>query len=469
MGTFYTRGEAFVPASTDGGTVNSIEAGYSGDLATAYIQVHDSTPKAELTFSGVGVATQTVTIGDHVYTWVATLSTGPTVANEVLIGANQAASHANLLAAINGAAGAGTTYGEGTVRNAYVEAYDGHKDKASTLPYTASTKISVVGNGGTAVVATTETGTNTSWDVATLPRLATSDVPRQSTAVKRFGRVTTDPQSVDNGAIVVLSSTEATYTPVTYDDIYNGTVAEDRLDITVDFTSDAQAAVYPNVSRISLASDADRLFDYTFDGDLVDQLGGSPLVKSAGTDLFIPSPCPDRGRAWRASVEHATHAAHEASLILTGAMSIHTYVRFTPTMANAVWLTFGNGASAAAADNHLFTIASTTAGELTWSQENGSGTNSADTALPLLSVGEWVQITYTRPTAATSVKLYLNGYLADTSGALTAPTGGTAGVLTLGATEAGVDTPVDVASLTIFGDELSADEVLAHCKRERGI
>jgi len=465
MGTVYTRGEAFVPVSTDGGTVNSIVANYSGDLATAYVQVHDSTPKATLTFADVGVDTQTVTIGDHVYTWVAALSAGPTVANEVLIGASAAASHLNLLRAIQGGAGEGSLYGEGTVRNAYVEAYDGLPDKASTLPYTASTKISVVGNGGTAVVATTETGTNTSWDVATLPRLATSAVPRQSSAIKRFGSVVTEPQVVDSGAIVVLSSTESTYTPVTYDDIYNGTVAEDRLDITVDYTTDAQALLPPP----TFSTDADRLFDYTFDGDLVDQLGGSPLVKSAGTDLFIPSPSPFRARAWRASVEHATHAAHEATLILTGAMTIHTWVRFTPTMANAVWLTFGNGASAAAADNHLFTIASTTAGELTWSQENAGGTNSADTALPLLSVGEWVQITYTRPTAATSVKLYLDGYLADTSGALTAPTGGTAGVLTLGATEAAVDTPVDVASLTIFGAELTADQVLAHCKRERGI
>ena len=460
MGTIYTRGESFVPVSTDGGTVNSIEVNYSGDLAEVFVQVHDTAPKATLTFTDVGVATQVVVIGDVTYTWIATLSTGPTVPYEVLIGANVAASHANLLAAITQAAGEGTTYSTDTVRNPHVTAFNGLADKSDESAY-AGLKISVTGNGATAVVATTEDGTNTSWDVATVPRLAASAVPRQTTSVKRFGSVTTDPQAVDSGAIVVLSSAESIYTAITYDDLYNGTVAEDRCDITASFTTDLQADTVD-----TLDSDADLLFDYRFDGDLIDALGGSPLVTSAGTSLFIPTPSRRAGRAYRASVDHATHAANEASLEVTGALTVHTWVRFV-TMANAVFLTFGNGASAAAADNHLFTIAATTAGALTWSQENGSGTNSADTALPLLTAGEWVQITYTRPTAATSVKLYLNGYLVDTSGALTAPTGGTAGVLFLGATEASVDTPVDVASLAIFGEELTADQVLAHCNRER--
>jgi hypothetical protein len=40
-------------------------------------------------------------------------------------------------------------------------------------------------------------------------------------------------------------------------------------------------------------------------------------------------------------------------------------------------------------------------------------------------------------------------------------------VLTLGGTEASVDTPVDVAALTIFDTELTAAQVLAHVNRER--
>jgi hypothetical protein len=87
----------------------------------------------------------------------------------------------------------------------------------------------------------------------------------------------------------------------------------------------------------------------------------------------------------------------------------------------------------------------------------------------LIPLDEWVQITYTRPTAATSVKLYLNGRLADTSGALTAPTGGTASILKVAQAEDGTAAPVTFQSLDIFSIELTAAEVLAHCNRERGL
>ena len=50
-----------------------------------------------LTFVGVGVADQNVVIGNRTYIWKAT----PAAANEVAIGANQAASEANLTAIIN--------------------------------------------------------------------------------------------------------------------------------------------------------------------------------------------------------------------------------------------------------------------------------------------------------------------------------------------------------------------------------
>jgi hypothetical protein len=462
MGALYTRGEAYVPVSTDGGTVNSITATYSGDLAEVFVQVHDSTPKATLTFADVGVATQVVIIGDTTYTWIATLSTDPTVPYEVLIGADQEASHLNLLRAITGGAGEGTLYSTDTVRNTQVRAYDGHADRADTTPYTASTKISVVAVDPTEVVVTTETGTNTDWDVATLPRLAASAVPRQSTAIGRFATVTTDPQVVDSGAIVVLSSAESIWTAVTYDDLYNGTVAEDRLSISVDFDADVN-----NIADGALDSDSDRVVDFKFDGDLVDNLGGLPLVKSGGTSVFIPSPIPGRGLAFRASVEHAEMASNQLNLEITEDLTLHMYVRRIETT-DSVFLTFGNGASSAAADNHLYTVALVEAtGLLVFSQENADGTNTNDTAAPMIDSREWVQITYTRATAGTSVKLYLNGILVDTSGALTKPTGGTAGVLTVGGTEGSVDAPMDFASLTIFNAELTADQVAAHCLRER--
>jgi hypothetical protein len=70
-------------------------------------------------FAGQPAAGGTVTIGGVTYTFVSAL-TSPAVANEVLIGASAAATRNNLLAAVNGAAGAGTTYGTGTVANPLV-------------------------------------------------------------------------------------------------------------------------------------------------------------------------------------------------------------------------------------------------------------------------------------------------------------------------------------------------------------
>jgi hypothetical protein len=462
-----TRGESFVPVSTDGGRVNSIKATYDGDLAEVFVQVHDSTPKATLTFSGVGVATQTVTIGDVVYTWIATLSTGPTVANEVLIGANQAASHANLLAAIQGAAGEATTYGEGTVRNPWVEAWEGVQDKSSLEAFTADTLITLVGAGGTAVVPTTETGTNTSFDVATIPRLAASAVPKQlsnpySTSLKRFGSVEVPTSEVDDGCIVVLSSSQSIYTAVTYDDIYNGTTAEDRCTIEVDFDSDVQQILTEPI----LLTDASLVCGYKFDGDLLARQGGTALVDS-GTSVWGPSPLNDRTFCYVPILQTLAHAANDDALELTEAMTLHMFVKFV-AMPNSVFVSFGDD-SEDEVDNLLFSVAASTVGALTWLQENSTGTDSSDTALPLLPLDEWIQITYTRPEAATSVKLYLNGRLADTSGALTAPTGGSTSVLRLAQAEDGTAAPVSFQSFDVFSIEMTAAEVLAHCNRERGI
>lgn len=91
-----------------------------------FISAGTSSPPAGTT-SATGTATvtsnaannNTVTIGGQVYTFKTSL-TAPTTANEVLIGVDADASAANLNAAINKAAGGGTTYGSNTVANAYV-------------------------------------------------------------------------------------------------------------------------------------------------------------------------------------------------------------------------------------------------------------------------------------------------------------------------------------------------------------
>lgn len=67
-------------------------------------------------------AAETITIGNKVYTFRASVAT---TANEVLIGADAEASYNNLVAAITGAAGAGTTYGSATVAHTQVTAVEG--------------------------------------------------------------------------------------------------------------------------------------------------------------------------------------------------------------------------------------------------------------------------------------------------------------------------------------------------------
>lgn len=112
----------------------------------------------ELTFSGVGTADDTITIGSVTYT----LKAAPTtVANQVKIGASAAETAANLIAAINAGAGAGTLYGSATVAHPQVSAAQG-----ST---TAKVKVTarVAGDEGNAI-ATTEVGSNTSWAAVTL-------------------------------------------------------------------------------------------------------------------------------------------------------------------------------------------------------------------------------------------------------------------------------------------------------------
>lgn len=99
----------------------------------------------------------TVVIGARTYTYKTTL-TG--AANEVLIGASAAAALDNLKSAINASAGAGTTYGTGTVAHEFVVA----TDNADT---TQKIVARIPGTAANAL-ATTETSTHLSWADTTL-------------------------------------------------------------------------------------------------------------------------------------------------------------------------------------------------------------------------------------------------------------------------------------------------------------
>jgi hypothetical protein len=104
-----------------------------------------------LTFTGQPVATHTITIGSRVYTWIATATT---TAGTVEIGATQADSQANLVAAINGDAGGGTIYGSQTAPHADV-----------TAAVVGSTVVVTARKPGTGAhsIALTDTMSTASW------------------------------------------------------------------------------------------------------------------------------------------------------------------------------------------------------------------------------------------------------------------------------------------------------------------
>ncbi len=105
---------------------------------------------ASNTLSSIGnvTAAEVVVAGATTYTFVAAL-TG--AANEVLKGANAAASLSNLASAINAGAGAGVAYGVGTTANLSVAA-------TANSDGTVSLTALVAGTGGNAIVSTTTSG-----------------------------------------------------------------------------------------------------------------------------------------------------------------------------------------------------------------------------------------------------------------------------------------------------------------------
>lgn len=113
-----------------------------------------------LTASDVFSDGEEVVIGDTTYTMKATLSSGPTVPFEVLIGASAAASLDNLKLAINAGAGSGTNYSVGTTAHPDVTATT-NTDTAQTVE---ANETGVAGNA----IATTTDAADVAWGAATL-------------------------------------------------------------------------------------------------------------------------------------------------------------------------------------------------------------------------------------------------------------------------------------------------------------
>jgi flagellin len=137
-------------ATLTGGTIVGEAAAsvvYTGGAFTAAVAASGT-----LTSSGVAANNDTVLVGTQTYTFKTVLTGGGATANEVLIGANAAASLQNLKDAINLTGVAGTAYGSATTINASATA---GAITATTLVVTAKLNgtagnaLASVGNGGT--------------------------------------------------------------------------------------------------------------------------------------------------------------------------------------------------------------------------------------------------------------------------------------------------------------------------------
>jgi hypothetical protein len=150
---------------------------------------------AEGTLEAVTIeADDTVTIGETEYTFVTELTTDPAaVPYEVLVGGDLGESIDNLVAAINGDDGEGTTYGTGTEAHPDVTA----ENVADELVVTAK----VAGDAGNAI-ATTAVLTSGDWAAATLAG-GSDEVP----AVPASNELTSEAHGLSVGAGPFLVTT----------------------------------------------------------------------------------------------------------------------------------------------------------------------------------------------------------------------------------------------------------------------
>jgi flagellin len=102
--------------STTTGLLSSASLGLVAGTITTNVPAVAAT--ATVSATGLPSASETINVAGQTYTFVSSL----TGANQVLIGGTMAATMSNLAAAINGTAGAGTTYGTGTTANANASA-----------------------------------------------------------------------------------------------------------------------------------------------------------------------------------------------------------------------------------------------------------------------------------------------------------------------------------------------------------
>lgn len=167
--TLTSRGDASRNQPDDAAPGNYKVINQRAPLDSTFIRAAYLAASGTLTVGTLPVDGETVTVDAEVYTFVDTLSS----ANDVLIGATIDDSLDNLAAAINGDAGEGTVYGNGTTQpgNGSAEAFVG-----GTLIFTADA-AGVAGNS----IATTTTLADGEWGEATLE--GGQDIPGPSSFI----------------------------------------------------------------------------------------------------------------------------------------------------------------------------------------------------------------------------------------------------------------------------------------------
>jgi flagellin len=205
------------------GTGNYTVLSYTSNAATSNIAGSAAAGQAAGTASGSFTLManpqngNTVTIGNDTYTFV---TTAPTAAFQVAVGSNANATLTNLKAAVNGLAGAGTTYGANTAVNglaqlglitnntaAIVSAITGTAANAVGL----SSSISTGAAGGAVATPTMLSGGNDTTNAKATGVLSLASTPNQGDTVTigstTYTFVTGTPSGVNDVAIGVANGT----------------------------------------------------------------------------------------------------------------------------------------------------------------------------------------------------------------------------------------------------------------------
>ena len=154
--TFLSDGVTSTTIGVTTGALSAASLGLTPGTVTANVPAVAATATVSLT--GLPADGDTVDVDGTTYTFKTALSTGPTVADQVLIGSSAATAATNLAEAIDGTGTLGTNVSTGTTANANVSAVA----TGSTITLTAIT----AGTAGNAYTLTA-TGANTSVSGAT--------------------------------------------------------------------------------------------------------------------------------------------------------------------------------------------------------------------------------------------------------------------------------------------------------------